>query len=79
MEGSLEGLVAHPRAAKGNAADIGLRVLQRSPSGTCTPLSLIHTGRVSKHSKVPQMTKDTATVLMCKATLLWGQSWGLHI
>ena len=38
VEGPLEGLVAHARAAKGDAADISLRVLQRGPSCTCTPV-----------------------------------------
>ena len=36
VEGPLEGLVTHPGAAKGDAPDVSLWVLQRSPCCTCT-------------------------------------------
>ena len=36
VEGPLEGLVAHPGAAKGDAPDVSLWVLQRSPCGACS-------------------------------------------
>ena len=47
VEGPLEGLVAHPWAAKGDASDISLRVLQRSPSRTCTCTNWSHSHATS--------------------------------
>ena len=69
MEGPLEGLVADPRAAKGDAANVSLRVLQRSPSGTCVHAQTLGQRYKQLHvcgSSTLQHTTAVATMLEWK-------------